>query len=96
MTSGKWMPEIIFFPFLLVWVNDTFAYLSGSLLGKHKLFPRISPKKSWEGFFGGLILALASSQAFAWFAPEINRMNWLGLAATVVLFGTWGDLIESF
>ncbi|HAP17583.1 MAG TPA: phosphatidate cytidylyltransferase, partial [Butyricimonas virosa] len=49
MTSGKWMPEIIFFPFLLVWVNDTFAYLSGSLLGKHKLFPRISPKKSWEG-----------------------------------------------
>ena len=38
---------------------------------------------------------LASSQAFAWFAPEINRMNWLGLAATVVLFGTWGDLIES-
>ena len=95
MTSGKWMPEIIFFPFLLVWVNDTFAYLSGSLLGKHKLFPRISPKKSWEGFFGGLILVLASSQAFAWFAPEISRLNWLGLATTVVLFGTWGDLIES-
>ena len=65
------------------------------MIGKHKLFERISPKKSWEGFFGGLILSLASSQAFAWFAPEINRMNWLGLAATVVLFGTWGDLIES-
>ena len=67
----------------------------GVMIGKHRLFERISPKKSWEGFFGGLILSLASSQAFAWFAPEINRMNWLGLAATVVLFGTWGDLIES-
>ena len=81
--------------FIFVWLDDTGAYLVGSLIGKHKLFERISPKKSWEGFFGGLILSLASSQAFAWFAPEINRMNWLGLAATVVLFGTWGDLIES-
>ena len=71
------------------------SILGRLLIGKHKLFERISPKKSWEGFFGGLILSLASSQAFAWFAPEINRMNWLGLAATVVLFGTWGDLIES-
>ncbi len=58
MTSGKWMPEIIFFPFLLVWVNDTFAYLSGSLLGKHKLFPRISPKKSWEGAIGGGLMTI--------------------------------------
>ncbi len=81
--------------FIFLWLNDTGAYCIGSLIGKHRLFERISPKKSWEGFFGGLILSLASSQAFAWFAPEINRMNWLGLAATVVLFGTWGDLIES-
>ena len=88
-------PLFIMAIFILVWLDDTGAYLVGSLIGKHKLFERISPKKSWEGFFGGLILALASSQAFAWFAPEINRMNWLGLAATVVLFGTWGDLIES-
>ena len=81
--------------FVFIWLSDTGAYCVGSLIGKHRLFARISPKKSWEGFFGGLILSLASSQAFAWFAPEINRMNWLGLAATVVLFGTWGDLIES-
>lgn len=88
-------PLFIMAIFIFVWLDDTGAYLVGSLIGKRKLFERISPKKSWEGFFGGLILVLASSQAFAWFAPEISRMNWLGLAATVVLFGTWGDLIES-
>lgn len=91
----SYTPLFIMAIFIFVWLDDTGAYLVGSLIGKHKLFERISPKKSWEGFFGGLILALASSQAFAWFAPEINWMNWLGLAATVVLFGTWGDLIES-
>lgn len=91
----SYTPLFIMAILIFVWLDDTGAYLVGSLIGKHKLFERISPKKSWEGFFGGLILALASSQAFAWFAPEINRMNWLGLAATVVLFGTWGDLIES-
>ena len=91
----SYTPIFIMAIFIFVWLDDTGAYLVGSLIGKHKLFERISPKKSWEGFFGGLILSLASSQAFAWFAPEINRMNWLGLAATVVLFETWGDLIES-
>ena len=91
----SYTPLFIMAIFIFVWLDDTGAYLVGSLIGKHKLFERISPKKSWEGFFGVLILSLASSQAFAWFAPEINRMNWLGLAATVVLFGTWGDLIES-
>ena len=91
----SYTPLFIMAIFIFVWLDDTGAYLVGSLIGKHKLFERISPKKSWEGFFGGLILSLASSQAFAWFAPEINRMNWLGLAATVVLFGTWGALIES-
>jgi len=91
----SYTPLFIMAIFIFVWLDDTGAYLVGSLIGKHKLFERISPKKSWEGFFGGLILALASSQAFAWFAPEISRLNWLGLATTVVLFGTWGDLIES-
>lgn len=91
----SYTPLFIMAIFIFVWLDDTGAYLVGSLIGKRKLFVRISPKKSWEGFFGGLILVLASSQAFAWFAPEISRLNWLGLATTVVLFGTWGDLIES-
>ena len=91
----SYTPLFIMAIFIFVWLDDTGAYLVGSLIGKRKLFERISPKKSWEGFFGALILVLASSQAFAWFAPEISRLNWLGLATTVVLFGTWGDLIES-
>ena len=91
----SYTPLFIMAIFIFVWLDDTGAYLVGSLIGKRKLFERISPKKSWEGFFGGLILVLASSQAFARFAPEISRLNWLGLATTVVLFGTWGDLIES-
>lgn len=88
-------PLFIMAIFIFVWLNDTGAYVVGSMIGKRKLFERISPKKSWEGFFGGLLLALLASQAFAWYAPEISRLNWLGLALTVVLFGTWGDLIES-
>ncbi|MBP3516910.1 MAG: phosphatidate cytidylyltransferase [Parabacteroides sp.] len=93
--SMSYTPLFIMAIFIFVWLDDTGAYLVGSLIGKRKLFERISPKKSWEGFFGGLILALASSQLFAWLAPETSRLNWLGLATTVVLFGTWGDLIES-
>lgn len=88
-------PLFIMALFIFVWLDDTGAYLVGSMIGKRKLFERISPKKSWEGFFGGLIVVLASSQVFAWYAPEISNVKWLGLAATVVLFGTWGDLLES-
>lgn len=81
--------------FIFIWLNDTGAYLVGSQIGKRRLFERISPKKSWEGFWGGVVVVLAASQAFAWFAPEVGRANWLGLAFVVVLFGTWGDLVES-
>ena len=77
------------------WVNDTGAYLVGSMLGKRILFERISPKKSWEGFYGGLAFVLITSQIFAWFMPATNWYTWLGLAGTIVVFGTWGDLIES-
>lgn len=91
----SYSPLFIMAIFVFVWLDDTGAYLVGSMIGKRKLFERISPKKSWEGFFGGVVVVLASSQAFAWYAPEISWYNWLGLAATVVLFGTWGDLVES-
>ncbi|RHJ92492.1 phosphatidate cytidylyltransferase [Parabacteroides bouchesdurhonensis] len=93
--------EVVFNPiytialFVFIWLNDTGAYLVGSRIGKRRLFERISPKKSWEGFFGGLIVVLAASQAFVWYAPEISWYNWLGLSFSIVLFGTWGDLTES-
>jgi len=81
--------------FVFIWVNDTGAYLVGMLFGKHRLFPRISPKKSWEGFFGGLAFTVASSFIFAHFEPEIPYYHWIGISVMVVLFGTWGDLVES-
>lgn len=85
----------------LIWINDTGAYLIGSAFGRHKLFPRISPNKSWEGFFGGLILALAAAVIFCygtcdWFdimAQDI--IAWLAFTLIVVITATWGDLTES-
>lgn len=88
-------PTLVLALFVFVWLNDTGAYLVGSTFGKHRLFERISPKKSWEGFIGGLIVALASSQLFAYYLPDIGWYHWLGLSATVILFATWGDLTES-
>ena len=88
-------PLFILAIFVFVWLNDTGAFLVGSAFGKRKLFERISPKKSWEGFWGGLVIVLIASQAFAWYAPAIGRLHWLGLAAVIVLFATWGDLTES-
>lgn len=88
-------PIYILAIFIFIWLNDTGAYLVGSLFGKHRLFERISPKKSWEGFIGGLSLTLISSQLFFHFLPETGRIHWLGLSAIIVIFGTWGDLVES-
>lgn len=80
--------------FIFIWCNDTGAYLSGMTFGRHKLFPRISPKKTWEGSIGGGILAIAVAYLIA---PWVGLEHYacMGLAATVVIFGTWGDLVES-
>ena len=88
--------------FVFLWVNDTGAYCCGSLFGKHKLFPRISPGKSWEGSIGGGIFVLAAA-ALVWYLTDSYDMNptgmdmweWMGLGLVVVVFGTWGDLVES-
>ena len=88
--------------FVFLWMNDTGAYLCGSLLGKHKLFPRISPGKSWEGSIGGGILVILVA-VLVWYLTDQNQLNqlgltaveWAGLGLTVVVFGTWGDLVES-
>ncbi|OAV71293.1 Phosphatidate cytidylyltransferase [Bacteroidales bacterium Barb4] len=81
--------------FVIVWLNDTGAYLVGSRFGRHRLFERISPKKSWEGFWGGFAMAVLASQVFAFCNPEISRFHWLGLSVVIVIFATWGDLTES-
>ena len=81
--------------FVFLWCSDTGAYCTGSLIGKHKLFPRISPAKSWEGSVGGAVVALIASQVFYSYAPFITPVEWAIFALVVVVFGTWGDLIES-
>lgn len=81
--------------FVFIWLSDTGAYCAGSLIGKHRLFERISPKKSWEGSIGGGIFSIASSLGFAHFFPFMPGWQWVGLAIVVVIFGTWGDLTES-
>ena len=80
--------------FTILWANDTGAYLVGSQIGKHKLFERISPNKTWEGFFGGAFFAVLAALAFAYFS-ESSFMHWLVVACIVVCFGTLGDLTES-
>lgn len=87
--------------FILLWANDVGAYCFGSLFGKHKLFPRISPGKTWEGSIGGGIFAVVVAGIIGWLANNgatphtLNIYQWLGLGVVVVVFGTWGDLVES-
>lgn len=81
--------------FIFLWASDSGAYLVGSLIGKHRLFERISPKKSWEGSIGGGVLALLAAWALWHFFPIVTLWQWMGMALVVVVFGTWGDLVES-
>ena len=89
--------------FIFLWTNDTGAYCSGSLFGKHKLFPRISPAKSWEGSIGGGLLVIAVAAAIGYFVNQgvaeenvrLSIFGWIGLGIVVAIFGTWGDLVES-
>lgn len=92
-------PVFILSVFILIWLSDTGAFCVGSLIGRHRLFERISPKKSWEGFFGGLLFCLVAAGVFSFCFPEdfrgMNIWQMLGLGAVVCVFGTWGDLVES-
>ena len=88
--------------FVFLWINDSGAYCCGSLLGRHKLFPRISPGKSWEGSIGGFVF-VAAAAALIWYLTDLYGVNdlqlnlwqWIGLGLVVAVFGTWGDLVES-
>lgn len=94
-------PRTLLGIFCFIWINDTGAFLSGITLGKHKLFKRVSPKKSWEGFIGGIFFCVAAAYA----SHEITVLNnffqcpplglWVGLSIVVSLAATFGDFIES-
>ena len=88
-------PEVIFGFFLIVWSNDTAAYFVGSKFGKKKLMPSVSPKKSWEGFWGGVIFGLIIGYINSMLFPLFDAMHWLLMAAVIVIFGSLGDLVES-
>lgn len=88
-------PLILLALFVTIWVNDTGAYLFGITFGKHRLFERISPKKSWEGFFGGALAASVSGYIFSLFIPQLSLFEWIIFSEIIVVFGTYGDLIES-
>lgn len=99
----NYSPFILLTIFVLMWLNDTGAYLVGCSIGRHKLIERVSPKKTWEGFFGGLIFSMAVSLLIFYFIKpfegmehiDINLIFWLSVGAIVSIIGTWGDLIES-
>lgn len=91
----RFSPIILLSLFVFIWVNDTGAYLVGCTIGRHRLYERISPKKSWEGFWGGLILAAGIAYLASLYLDILNTWQWMGLAITCSIFGTWGDLCES-
>ncbi len=81
--------------FILIWVNDTFAYLVGRSIGRTKLFPAVSPKKTVEGSFGGLIFALVAAFVLSKYETSLSLMQWMILATVIVIAGSLGDLLES-
>jgi phosphatidate cytidylyltransferase len=91
-SNAEWL--IISGMFLIIWSNDTFAYLSGRFFGKHKLFERISPKKTWEGSIGGFIFAVIAGLVYAFFTEQ-SFVFWGVGACIVSIAGVIGDLIES-
>src|SRR5690606_25653601 len=92
---NEFNPVILLGLFILVWTNDSFAYLIGKNFGKQKLFEKISPKKTFEGFLGGLFFSCIASYFIATFAQSLSFTNWLILSIIVSVFGTLGDLVES-
>ena len=94
-TKGHFAKSLIIGIFILIWVNDSFAYLVGRTFGKHKLFERVSPKKTVEGFMGGFIFAIIASYFLYLYSNELTLPQWAILAVVVVIAGTLGDLVES-
>jgi phosphatidate cytidylyltransferase len=104
---GQFTPVLVLSLFVFIWVNDSFAYLTGSLFGRHRMFERVSPKKSWEGFIGGNLFALAAAYLMSILDQPLSNLlvghdgaslelwQWLVFAQIVVVFGTLGDLVES-
>jgi phosphatidate cytidylyltransferase len=92
---GEYSYQIVLGMLFLLWASDTGAYFAGTKFGRHKLFERVSPKKSWEGSIGGFLTAMALAVGLAIFYDDLRTWEWLVLAAIIVVSGTYGDLVES-
>ncbi len=97
LTHGitEFSPGIIVGFFILLWTNDSGAYIIGISFGRHRLMERISPKKSWEGFFGGLVLAAAVAWLLSDWLGVVNTAGWVIISIIISIAGTYGDLVES-
>lgn len=93
--SGEYKPLILLGYFMLIWVFDSGAYLVGSNFGKHKMFPKISPKKSWEGAVGGTVFAIMFAYILSLYVDDLSFFDWSVISLIVVVIGTIGDLVES-
>jgi len=93
--GNNYTPKILIALFALIWIYDSGAYLVGVSIGKHRLFERISPKKSWEGAIGGTLIAITASYFSSRFIPEIKLIHWIAISILTVLSSTFGDLTES-
>ncbi|MFP4288804.1 MAG: phosphatidate cytidylyltransferase [Bacteroidales bacterium] len=92
---GTYQYSLVLGFFIFNWVNDSGAYLVGSKFGKHKLFERISPRKTWEGLAGGILFTLLSAWVLSLFFLDLTLIQWIGMAVIVNFFSTYGDLLES-
>jgi phosphatidate cytidylyltransferase len=95
LITGTFHYEIVLGFFAILWINDTGAYLSGMALGRHHLFERISPKKTWEGSIGGMIFSLITAWVLSRFYSILSPVQWQIYALIIIVFGTLGDLVES-
>lgn len=93
--SNEYSYSLLLGFFVLMWSFDTLAYVFGVSFGKHRLFERVSPKKSWEGFIGGLITNVGMAYIISFIFKDFTFIQWAGLSILISVFGTFGDLVES-
>ncbi len=93
--SGTYNYSLVLGFFFLIWINESGAFLVGTMLGKNKLFERVSPNKTWEGTLGGGVLCLLAAWVIGMFYKDLSPSNWLIVGVIVVIFSTYGDLFES-
>ncbi|WP_277632698.1 phosphatidate cytidylyltransferase [Avrilella dinanensis] len=93
--SNDYNPYMVLAVFILIWTNDTFAYIFGKSFGKHKLYEKVSPKKTIEGFLGGLLFCVIAGVIIAQYIDTFAWYQWIIVALIVSVFSTIGDLVES-